>query len=309
MGGTLPADRPAGGHGDRLVMLGVNGGPVITPQEAQPAIALVVNGGVYLVDCGLDTARQLIHSGLGFGGVRNVFITHHHLDHTSGLPGVMLHGWTARPALPSLDIWGPPGAEAKAAKLLAGFDDEIALFAAGGGFGSFPAVTGHDLDLPDDGAITFVMEDDHITVTATRVFHGPEVADAYAYRFTVKETGKAVVFSGDTAAHNANLIALARDCDVLVHEAQDNSAIERIAAGLPEPRGAELIKHLFEAHSSVLELPAVAHAAGAGKLVLSHYTPMAQPPEAWLAMALPEATLAGYTGEIIAPAALDIITL
>ncbi|MEV4989012.1 MBL fold metallo-hydrolase [Pseudarthrobacter sp. LMD1-1-1.1] len=296
-------------HEDRLVMLGVNGGPVIAPGEAQPALALVVNNAVYLVDCGLDSARQLVHSGLGFGPVRSVFITHHHFDHTSGLPALLLHGWTARPPLSFLDLWGPPGTKAKARNLLAGFEDDISLYQAGGGFGPFPAVEGHDIELPADGTITPVMEDENVVVAATRVFHGPEVADSYAYRFTIKRTGKVVVFSGDTAAHDANLIALAKDCDVLVHETQDNSAVERIAAGLPGPQAAELTKHLFEAHSSVLELPAIAAAAGAGKLVLSHYTPTVQPPEVWLAMVLPAAEKAGYTGEIVAPAALDVIPL
>ncbi|ADX72852.1 MBL fold metallo-hydrolase [Pseudarthrobacter phenanthrenivorans] len=294
---------------DRIVMLGVNGGPVVGPDEAKPALALVVNDAVYLVDCGLDASRQLVNAGLGFAGIRNVFITHHHLDHTSGLPGLLLHGWAARPPLPAVNIWGPPGTKKKATNLLAGFADEIALFESGGGFGAFTAPDGHDVEVPLDGSITPVMEDDNVRVDATRVFHGPEVANAYAYRFTVKSTGKVAVFSGDTAAHDANLAAIARGCDVLIHETQDNSAIERIAAGLPHSRGEELKKHLFEAHSSVLDLPAVALAAQAKKLVFSHYTPVAQPAAIWLAMAAPVAEAIGYTGEIIAPQALDVIPL
>lgn len=298
-----------GQSGDRIVMLGVNGGPVIAPHEAKPALALVVNDAVYLVDCGLDTSRQLVHAGLGFAGVRQVFITHHHLDHTSGLPALLLHGWTARPPLPGVKIWGPPGTKLQAAHLLAGFEQEIGLFQTGDGFGAFPASEGHDVEVPLDGSILRVMEDDNVLVDATRVFHGPEVANAYAYRFTVKHTGKVVVFSGDTAAPDANLAAIAKGCDVLVHETQDNSAIERIAAGLPRHRGEHLKKHLFEAHSSVLDLPAVAQAAGAKKLVFSHYTPIAHPPAVWLAMATPVAEAIGYTGEIVAPRALDVITL
>jgi len=294
---------------DRIVMLGVNGGPVLAPDEAKPALALVVNDAVYLIDCGLDTSRQLLNAKLGFAGIRGIFITHHHLDHTSGLPGLLLHGWTARPPLPAVDIWGPPGAKQKATNLLAGFEDEIALFQAGGGFGNFTAPAGHDVEVPVDGGIVPVMEDDNVRVDATRVFHGPEVADAYAYRFSVKRTGKVIVFSGDTAAHDTNLAAIARGCDVLVHETQDNSAIERIAAGLPHTRGEELKKHLFEAHSSVLDLPAVAHAAQAKKLVFCHYTPVAHPPAVWLAMATPSAEAIGYQGEIIAPKALDVIPL
>lgn len=294
---------------DRIVMLGVNGGPVISTNEAKPALALVINDSVYLVDCGLDTSRQLVHAGLGFSGVREVFVTHHHLDHTSGLPGLLLHGWAARPPLPAINIWGPPGTKVKAANLLAGFEDEIGLFETGGGFGSFPAHEGHDVEVPPEGGILRVMEDDNVQVEATRVFHGPEVVNAYAYRFTIKRSGKVVVFSGDTAAPDESLAALAKGCDVLVHETQDNSAIERIAAGLPHPRGQELKKHLFEAHSNVLDLPGVALAAQAKKLVFSHYTPVAHTPAMWLAMAVPAAEKIGYTGEIIAPKALDVIPL
>jgi ribonuclease BN (tRNA processing enzyme) len=76
---------------DRIVMLGVDGGPRLNPVApdrpwAKPALALVVEGAVYLVDAGYDTARQLVASGLGFGAIEHVFITHHHVDHTSGLP-------------------------------------------------------------------------------------------------------------------------------------------------------------------------------------------------------------------------------
>lgn len=298
-----------GGSLDRVVMLGVNGGPVVSENEAKPALALVVNDAVYLVDCGLDTARQLVHAGLEFADVRDVFVTHHHLDHTSGLPGLLLHGWTARPPLTAVSIWGPPGTKLKATKLLAGFEQEIGLFQAGGGFGVFHEGEGHDVDVPLDGSIVRVMEDDNVQVDATRVFHGPEVLNAYAYRFTVKRTGKVVVFSGDTAAPDENLAALAKGCDVLVHETQDNTAIEQITASLPHPRGEQLKKHLFEAHSSVLDLPAVAIAARAKKLVFSHYTPVAHPPATWLAMAAPAAEVIGYTGEIIAPQALNVIPL
>jgi ribonuclease BN (tRNA processing enzyme) len=37
----------------------------------------------------------MVRAGLAYGDVHNVFVTHHHFDHTSGLPGLVLHGWTA----------------------------------------------------------------------------------------------------------------------------------------------------------------------------------------------------------------------
>jgi ribonuclease BN (tRNA processing enzyme) len=167
---------------DRIVMLGLDGGPRLNPvaagrPSAKPALALVVDDVVYLIDTGYDTARQLVASGIGFESIEQVFITHHHFDHTSGLPGVLLHGWTAPQPLRSTGLWGPPGMTAMVAGMDAAFDRAIELFLTGGGFRSRPALSPSDVALPLAG-ISRVMEDDRVTVNATRVFHGPEVADA-----------------------------------------------------------------------------------------------------------------------------------
>ena len=305
----------AGAAGDRIVMLGVSGGPRIGPMlpdrpGAKPAVALVVDETVYLIDAGFDTARQLVASGLGFGGLGDVFVTHHHFDHTSGLPGVALHGWTAQPRLSHLAFWGPPTMSATVAGIGTGFDEAARLFSVGGGFGPRPVLSPTDVVLPGTDGVHHVMEDDLVRVEATRVFHGPEVADAYAYRFMVKSTGKVVVFSGDTAAPDPNLIELARDCDVLVHETQDNDDVERLAASFPSPeQGAVLKEHLLNSHSDVRDLPRVGQAAGAARVVFSHYTPIPKPPSEYLAKALEAAGDIGYDGELVAPSDLDAIEL
>ena len=301
--------------GDRIVMLGVGGGPRLGPMlpdrpSAKPALALVVDEAVYLVDGGFDTARQLVASGLGFGGIENVFVTHHHFDHTSGLPGVALHGWTAQPRLSRLAFWGPPTMSATVEGIGAAFDEAARLFSVGGGFGPRPVLSASDVVLPGEDGVHHVMEDDLVRVEATRVFHGPEVADAYAYRFTVKRTGKVVVFSGDTAAPDVNLIALARNCDVLVHETQDNDDVERLAASFPSPeQGAALKEHLLNSHSDVRDLPGVGKAAGAARVVFSHYTPVPKPPQEYLVKAQQAAEEAGYDGELVAPLDLDVVPL
>ncbi len=296
------------------MLLGLDGGPRLRPAapehpSAKPALALVVEGAVYLVDAGLDTARQLVASGLGFADVGDVFLTHHHFDHTSGLPGVLLHGWAAPRRLPAVvGLWGPPAMDPVVAGVLATFAEELRLFSHGDVFGPFPEVVGHDVVPPATG-VQRVMEDDRVVVDAVRVFHGPEVADAYAYKFTVKRTGKVVVFSGDTAAPDAGLIELAHGCDVLVHEVQDNDDVRRIGESLPAAAGAALVQHLLEAHSDVRDVPRVAHAAGAGRVVFSHYTPLPKPPAVYLEKAQAVADEIGYTGEVIAPGELDVIEL
>ncbi|MFJ4622417.1 MBL fold metallo-hydrolase [Streptomyces sp. NPDC088812] len=295
---------------DRLVMLGVDGGPAINAGHAKPALALVAGGSVYLVDCGLDTARQLVASGLGFANVKHLFLTHQHVDHTSGLPDLVLHGWTyARSALAGLTLWGPPGTKQKVTGLQTMFGQDVRLYEAGGGFADYPTLRAHDVKVAGSSAIVRIMEDDNVIVDATRVFHGSEVKDAYAYRFTIKASGKTVVFSGDTAAPDANLIRLARNSDVLVHEAMDTSLIDKITASLPQAQAEELRTHMIQAHSDVSDLPAVAKAAGAQRLVFCHYTPIPQAPSVFAAKAQAAADAIGYRGSIIAPSDLDVITL
>ncbi len=62
------------------------------------------------------------------------------------------------------------------------------------------------------------MSDDNVTVTATLVSHY-DVYPAFGFRFDLKKSGVSVTFSGDTTKSD-NLIALAKDTDILVHEAQ-----------------------------------------------------------------------------------------
>ncbi|WP_372452755.1 MBL fold metallo-hydrolase [Pseudonocardia nigra] len=76
-------------------MLGTAGGPRPSPDRAAPAQALVIEGHVYVVDCGSGVARQMVLAGLQLRDVEAVFITHHHIDHTADLGNLPLLAWTA----------------------------------------------------------------------------------------------------------------------------------------------------------------------------------------------------------------------
>jgi ribonuclease BN (tRNA processing enzyme) len=309
--GAFPAPARAGGRsasGDRVVMLGTGGGPVVDAELARPASALVVNDSVYLIDCGAETFRQLVVSGLGFGGVKNVFLTHHHLDHTSGLPALAVHGWVGRPRIDDVvDVWGPPATATLTEGIPATYQEGIELFSAGSPFGVFPDFRPHDLSAQPNGPAVTVMEDANVTVDAVWVQH--TIDYAYAYRFTIKSTGKVVVFSGDVVANEPNLIALAQGCDVLVHEVLDPDRVDEIVAPLPEPGRSVLRGRITDGHTSVYDLPAVAAAAEAQKLVMNHYTPVPQKPSEWLRKARRAARQVGYRGDIVAPVDLDVIDL
>ncbi|NNG35370.1 MBL fold metallo-hydrolase [Nakamurella aerolata] len=103
-----------------------------------------------------------------------------------------------------------------------------------------------------------IAEDDRVKVSAILVPHGP-VFPAFAFRFDT-DYGS-VVFSGDTT-YTDNIVTLARDADVLVHEAINIAG----AAGLTDAHR----DHLIESHIEVQQAGPIAQRAGAKHLVLSH---------------------------------------
>jgi ribonuclease BN (tRNA processing enzyme) len=294
----LPAPPP----GDHLVMLGTGGGPVLNRLKTQTAIDLIVAGSQYLIDCGAGAPRRIVEAGMGFANLRHVFVTHHHLDHVAGYPELLVLGSSAQ----EVDVWGPPPIEALHEGLVGAFAHSVELFDGAPVPRSRYRV--HEVTLPERG-IANVMADDNLRVSGTRVFHGAEVRDAYAYRFDVLRTGRSIVFSGDTAGPNEQLIELARDADVLIHEVQMNARLDLILDQVPPKRREALRHHLVSTHTDVLDIPRVALAANVKRIVMCHYVPAFLPPAAFLAAAQEAAEAVGYAGEILAPADLDMLVL
>jgi ribonuclease BN (tRNA processing enzyme) len=86
-----------------------------------------------------------------------------------------------------------------------------------------------------------VVTDDNVAVTATLVSHY-DVYPAFGFPFDLTKSGVSVTFSGDTTK-SGNLVALAKDTDILVHEAStvttDSAAIPaRVASCNDYPRSA-----------------------------------------------------------------------
>ncbi len=122
-----------------------------------------------------------------------------------------------------------------------------------------------------------VYQDDKVKVTATLVSH-PPVYPSFAYRFDTADGS--IVFSGDTSP-SANLIRLADKADVLVHEVIDTRWVDEL---LPMPRNASQAAkahHLLHSHTTIEEVGAVAQAAKAKTLVLSHLAPADGNPARW----------------------------
>jgi ribonuclease Z len=83
------------------------GGSVPTARRATASLLLMRGGDRIMFDCGEGTQRQM-HRSLGLVQLDEVYITHLHLDHFLGLPG-LLKTYDLQSREVPLTIHGPPG--------------------------------------------------------------------------------------------------------------------------------------------------------------------------------------------------------
>ena len=262
----------------RLLMLGTAGGPRSWRTRSSPAQAIVIEDSVYVVDCGDGVARQLALAGVPLRGVRHVFLTHHHSDHNADYGALLLLAWVAG-LRTRVDTWGPPPLARMTDQFFEMHAADIDARAADEGRTPLrPLVHAHEVR-----AGGLVMEDRNVRVTAALVHHPPMVP-AFAYRFDAAD--RSVVISGDTTPVES-LVTLARDADVLVHEAlYDAAAVDRLIANVPN--APDLRRSILSHHTTAEQAGRVAAAARVGTLVLSHLIPAEDPAiteEMWAAAA------------------------
>ncbi len=89
-----------------VVFLGT-AGSAPSARRGLPATLIRRGGDKLLFDCGEGTQRQLLTS-IGLVDLEEVFLTHFHVDHFLGLPG-MIKSFSLRGRDAPLTIYGPPG--------------------------------------------------------------------------------------------------------------------------------------------------------------------------------------------------------
>jgi ribonuclease Z len=89
------------------VMFAGTAGSVPSARRGLPALLVRRGAERILIDCGEGTQRQLVRS-VGLSDLTDVFITHLHVDHWLGLPG-LLQTFNLRDRDRPLAIHGPPG--------------------------------------------------------------------------------------------------------------------------------------------------------------------------------------------------------
>src|SRR4051794_2258779 len=261
---------------DLSIFFAGTAGSVPTARRGLPATLLRRGADKLLIDCGEGTQRQLIRS-VGLPEVTEVFITHLHLDHWLGLPG-MLKSFDLRDRALPLTVFGPPGTEALLDALRRTVFGRLkyrmtAVDLEPDAIVEFDGYEVHALRVRHRGeayGYALIEEDrpgrfDADLATALGVTPGPDfgrlqrgeaVGDVRPER-VVGETrrGRRLVFSGDTAP--CDMVRVAADgADVLVHE----------ATFLSEERD----RALETGHSTARQAAELAAEAGVALLALTH---------------------------------------
>ena len=237
-----------------------------------------------LFDCGEGTQRQMMRYGVAFS-LEDIFFTHFHADHLIGLIGLTrtmaLQGRTE-----ALRLWGPKGAtrvlraaerfgadrltfevtitELEPGTLVARAGYAIVPFAADHGGasalgyalveeerrGRFNPELARGLGIPEGPLWGRIHRGESITLDDGRVIEASVLVGE-------RRRGRRVVITGDTRPSDQT-IEIARDADVLVHEATfgDEEAERAVETG----------------HSTAREAAGVAAAAQVRRLVLTHFS-------------------------------------
>jgi ribonuclease BN (tRNA processing enzyme) len=268
-------------RGTHLVLLGT-GTPNADPDRSGPAVAVVVNGTAYLVDAGPGVVRRAAAAArrgltaLEAPRLERVFLTHLHSDHTVGLPDLLLTPWVLERERP-LEVFGPRGTAEMTRHIVAAYEADIRRRIDGlqpqnaTGY----AVTAHEI------APGVIYRDSNVTVTAVPVLH-EEWPEAYGFRF--ESADRVIVISGDCRPSEA-LVEACGGCDVLLHEVYSTAGF----AGRPP----DWQRYHASAHTSAVELAALATRARPRLLVLYHQLLWGSTPDQLLAE-----IAAGYAGAV-----------
>lgn len=266
----------------RLVLLGTGGGITPKPERQSTAAALCCGKSTYIIDCGNGVGPQLLRARLSFSSVKAIFITHHHLDHAADFGILLAQCWSQ--LREPVTLVAPPPITKMFQLFLEMFDMDLRGRVAGDGRRPLAEL----VRVAEFSGPGECYQDSAVRVTASSVPHG-NLEHSYAYRFAHSEFS--IVFSGDTAPSD-NLAEFARGVDVLVHEATYPSAF---AGNVPTANVEKLLARFRHAHTPVSEAAAIAHRAGARRLVLSPLVPSTGVADAqWL-----EAAQKEFSGEIV----------
>ena len=217
----------------RLIILG---SAAALPDASRDNTYLVVAGreSSILIDCGGSPLHKLQVVGVDLDTLDSLVVTHHHPDHIYGVPALLLGLWLYGRREP-FHIFGPQ----RTVTALASIMDSL-------GWHDWPRGMPVDFHGVEMRVGHRVIESPEFEITIAPVEH---LVPAIAVKVVSRESGRAIVYSGDTEPCEA-LAGLAQGADILIHESTGD----------------------YAGHSTPAQAGAMAGRCGAGKLVLIHFT-------------------------------------
>jgi len=272
--------------GDRLVLLGTQGGPFIRSYKQTPSANLIVYKNIpFVIDTGYGTTFKLREAGLNLAKLKYIFITHLHSDHYLDLGPLLYNAWISGLA-EQIHVYAP-----------AGINSLLNAYWESNKYDINTRIT--DEERPDlrklitshEIAEGVLIANSDVEISSLKNIH-PPVDDSYAFRFNLGK--KIIVFSGDTR-YCPSLAAFAAGADYLIHEVMYTSAVDEMAKR--RPNATKLIASIKSHHTSAEDAGRIAKAANVKNLVLNHFVPpddKSLSDQSWI-----DAVRSSYSGNII----------
>lgn len=239
----------------KIIILG--SGNAITEEGHENTHFLIQQGQhTILVDCGSSPLIRLRKAGVSYDQVTDLILTHFHPDHVGGVPGFLVESWLLGRKSP-LHIYGLAHTIDRTETMLGLYDWKK--------WPRFFPVIFHKLPDMED---SLVISDASLQVFSNPVKH---LVPTIGLRMAFMPEEKVVAYSSDTEPC-PQVIHLARNADILIHEATGEST----------------------GHSSAAQAAYAARQAGAKGLYLIHYSTASQGQPNWL-----DEAKKVYTGPIL----------
>jgi ribonuclease Z len=273
-----------------ITFLGTSSGvPTRSRNVSSIALRLMQRGEVWLFDCGEGTQHQLLRSHVRISQIRRIFVTHMHGDHIFGLMGLLASAGLAGDVR-AIDIYGPASLSdyihactrysrthfsypVNIHKHHPGIiyeDDEYVVScerldhrvpALGYRIdeknrpGRFDVEKAKELGIPPGPIYGKLKQGESITLADGRIINGRDLCGE-------TQVGRKLVYCTDTI-YCENAVKLARDADLLIHEATFSH------------RDADLAYQGL--HSTSTMAAQVALGAQAKHLIVTHFSPRYSP--------------------------------
>lgn len=311
-----PAAQPPRDTG--ILFLGTAGGPPLRNHRSEPSTLLIVDGRLYLIDCGIGTMQRMLQAGIRSEQVTTIFFTHLHSDHDLGLADVMANDFfrlNLAGSAESIHIYGPPQTKELVEAAFHYITVSVRPFAAANA-SSYRLVNGKFTspfvahEIAREGV---VFEDGRIRVTVVENTHYAVIPaenrkQLKSYSYRIETPHGVVVFTGDTGPSDA-VARLAKGADVLVAEAsyRDPKDLDRFVNFTatrnhwPPGRAQAFRAHMELEHLDSSAVGELAAKAQAKSVLLYHYDPNDKADEA----AYVSGVRKYFSGAVFAPADLD----